>query len=185
MYHIKIDTMEGIDLATLKMSDIHWDFGTGQALSFGAGRNKTYSYRTGVATPIGDIELSVWCALAERLIARDGELQLLANLIAWESRNNYLQLSQKALRQEALQSHIARIFDNPLWMDYIPFNYQYRPEVLQTAHIVTIVSHCCNKPGLVTQERLDAFCNGSILCPHCGCSSAYHVIDHDNPGEYE
>ena len=36
-----------------------------------------------------------------------------------------------------LQLHVDRIFDHPRWVDFVPFNRQYRPEILQTAHLVT------------------------------------------------
>lgn len=66
-----IDRLEEINLETLKAEDLKWQFGTGQAISAGWGRGKP-SYRHGVQTPIGDIELSVWIRAAEYVVERDG-----------------------------------------------------------------------------------------------------------------
>ena len=59
------------------------------------------------------------------------------------------------MRHKALQLHISRIFDNPRWVNFIPFNREYRPEVLEHASLVTVINECCGKPGEVTQEQID------------------------------
>lgn len=96
-----------------------------------------------------------WCQIAEALINRKGESALLKSLIEWETNHNYAHASKEVVRKEALQLHVARLFDNPLWVHFVPFNRQYRPEVLETAHLVTVVNECCNTPGEVTQEQVD------------------------------
>ena len=76
--------------------------------------------------------------------------------------HNYLKESVRAVRKEALHHHVNRIFDNPRWVDFVPFNRRYRPEVLKTAHLVTVVNECCQEPGVVTQEQIDAAYKGTI-----------------------
>ena len=81
------------------------------------------------------------------------------------------------VRKEALQLHVARLFDNPLWVHFVTFNRQYRPEVLEMAHLVTVVNECCNTPGEVTQEQVDHSANGMIACPCCGRWSPFHCVE--------
>ena len=105
------------------------------------------------------------CQIAEELIIRKGESALLKSLIECETNHNYAHASKEVVRKETLQLHVARLFDNPLWVHFVPFNRQYRPEVLETAHLVTVVNECCNTPGEVAQEQVDQSANGMIACP--------------------
>lgn len=89
----------------------------------------------------------------------------------------YLRESPSQIRKAAMQLHIDRIFENPRWVDFVPFNRQYRPEILQTAHLVTVVNECCQKPGVVTQEQIDASDNGTVACPCCGRWSPFRVLE--------
>ncbi|MFR6041929.1 MAG: hypothetical protein ACLUHL_11220 [Dysosmobacter welbionis] len=65
--------------------------------------------------------------------------------------------------------------DWPEWVDYIPFNRKYRPQVLEQAHIVTVFNACCGKPGEVTQEQIDRAWRGQIACPCCGRWSLFSI----------
>lgn len=94
-----------------------------------------------------------------------------------EANELYAHASKEVVRKEALQLHVARLFDNPLWVHFVPFNRQYRPEVLETAHLVTVVNECCNTPGEVTQEQVDQSANGMIACPCCGRWSPFHCVE--------
>ena len=68
----RIDSIAMINLSLVTTDDLQWKYETGSSIASGTGKQKTYSYRNGVETPIGDIEFSVWCAAAEHVIKRDG-----------------------------------------------------------------------------------------------------------------
>ena len=171
----QINSMSEIDVATATFGNIRWRYGTFITRSFGERYNKTYSYRSGVQTALGDIEESVWCQLAETVIKREGEQQLLSWMVEWEKEHNYTKDPPAKLHQRALQLHVARVFDAPQWVYYIPFNKRYRPEVYAQAHIVVVINECCEKPGEVTQEQIDAAFDGTVACPHCGRWSKFLV----------
>lgn len=158
------------------IKDIYPYFQSGQSYSEGSGRNKTYTYRCGMVTPIGDIEISLWSNLAGSLIRKQGEQPLLEALEEWLSKGTYVGITRQEIHREALECHVIRIFDNPTWVDYIPFNRRYRPEILKNAHIVTIVSACCGIPGEVTQEQVEQAYEGKICCPHCGRWSEFVIL---------
>lgn len=163
-----IDSVSGLDPASISFSNLCWRYGTGVDTSTGKGIYKKHSYRHGVMTKLGDIELKVWIQLMEQLIEKSGEQWLQDALLQWEKEHNYAKSSAAKLRETALELHSARIFDNPEWIYYIPFNRQFRPDVLEQAHIVTVINECCGLPGDVTQEQIDRAYNGGICCPHCG-----------------
>ena len=170
-------------VAELCINDIRWLGGTGRACSSGTGQSKKTSYRRGVSTPLGDIEQSVWYQVAEAIIRRDGGQQLLSQLVEWESEHNYVHMSVAEIRQKALKLFSVGIFKNPRWVHYIPFNRRFHPEVLLEAHIVTIISACCQMPGEVTQEQIDAAYSNMVACPHCGRWAAYTVAETQEPWE--
>ena len=174
----QINSLEEIDAAAVTFDDICGWGGTFITNSSGTGRYKTYNSRCGVSTKMGDIEESVWRQLAEKVITREGEEQLFSFLSEWEKEHNYTKASPKELHMETLRLHAARIFDNPLWVYFIPFNKRYRPDVYTKAHVVVVVNECCNKPGEVTQEQLDAAYEGTVACPHCGRRSLFAIQKH-------
>ena len=173
----RIQDLREIDLSTLEFEDLRWQYGVFQSISSGSGRHKVYSFWIGVKTNIGEIEESVWCQAAERLIQQKGEQEILDALVQWGMEHNYLKESVRVVRKEALHHHVNRIFDNPRWVSFIPFNREYRPEVLKNARIVTVVNECCGKPGEVTQEQIDASYHGAAACPHCGRWSRFSIVE--------
>lgn len=143
----QINSLSEIDMEHLSFEDIRWRYGVFHPTSTGAGRDKQYSAWIGVQTSLGEIEKGVWYQAAEALIQKAGEQKLLEALTDWESRHNYAKDSARTVRHKALQLHISRIFDNPRWVNFIPFNREYRPEVLEHASLVTVINECCGKPG--------------------------------------
>ncbi len=137
----------------------------------GEGRDRVYGSRVGVMTNLGDLEQKEWMQLARKLIRESGETQLQAELLEWIP-EHMLWLHTKAEQEQyALELHMSRIFDDPEWADYIPFNRKYRPEVLDSARLVWILPECCQTPAQVTQEQLKRAGEGSeatICCPICG-----------------
>ncbi len=172
----RINTILEINTADITFQNLRWKCGSGVDTSTGKGAYKKVSYRHGVMTELGDIELKLWTQLMEQLIEESGEQWLLDALIRWEKEHNYTNATSSELRVSALELHSCRIFDNAKWVHYIPFNRRFRPEVLEQAHIVTIISKCCGIPGEITQEQIDSSWDGNVACPHCGRSSPYTII---------
>ena len=173
----RIRDLREIDFSKLEFEDLRWQYGVFQSTSAGSGREKKYGSWIGVKTRLGEIEVKVWCQAAEKLIQQKGEQEILNALIQWGMEHNYQKEPAGAVRKEALHLHVDRIFDNPRWVDFVPFNRRYRPDVLNTAHLVTVVNECCQKPGVVTQEQIDAAHGGTISCPCCGRWSHFEVTD--------
>lgn len=88
-------------------------------------------YRIGVMTKIGDIEEKVWIQYAEELIRRFGDEALFKQLKSWYKETTPWLRDEKDLHRYSLECFVARIFDNPNWVDYAAFNRRHRPEVLQ------------------------------------------------------
>lgn len=181
MSYGRIDSLGGFDLSTLRLSDIGWKFGTETVISSGEGRNKTYRYQDGVMTELGDIEEHLWYSLVEHIAQRDSEAWLVDALVAWEKERNYTCISLSKIREEALRLYSVRIFDQPEWVHYIPFNRRFRPDILAGAHIVTVVNACCKKPGEITREQINRVRDGKIACPHCGRWSAFSIVSDEEP----
>lgn len=172
----QINSLGELDSSTLTYADIRCLTGTFRIKSTGSGREKKCSSRNGVQTPSGDIEVHIWSKLAELLIQREQEEDLLSALIEWYTQHNYCHETKSELHRHALRLHVDRIFDNPRWIYYIPFNMRYRPQSLAQASLVTVVTECCGEPGEVTQEQVDAAYHNRISCPHCGRGSYFSVL---------
>ena len=112
----------GRDLSTITFEDIRWQYGVFHCNSTGAGRDKKYFPWRGAKTKLGEIEEHDWCQLAEAVIEQAGETDLLKQLIQWCTEHNFTGDSAAEIRKEALQLHTSRIFDNPQWVGYLPFN---------------------------------------------------------------
>ena len=166
----------GVEFSSITYEDILWQTGVFRYERTGSGRDKITFYWNAVKTKLGEIEEKNWCRLAEALIERENETQLLKDLIQWCTEHNYVKASAAEIRKDALQLHVARFFDDPQWIDFIPFNKKYRPEVLETANIVFVRNECCQKGGPVTQEQIDRSHAGTIACPFCGRWSRYIVL---------
>lgn len=176
MFGTRIDSLTELDLSTIKLSDIAWRYSTGVAIPSGQGRQKTYRYRNGVMTKLGDIEEHIWYQLAEQIAKRDNEMWLVDALIVWMEENNRTGRSPAKIRKDALDLYSVRIFDQPEWVSYITFNRRFRPDVLDEMHTVAVIHDCCNKPGEVTQEQIDHAYTGTIVCPYCRRWSKFSVV---------
>lgn len=139
----------------------------------GSGRNKEMGYRNGMKTNLGDLELSDWVQRIKALITKFDEQEIYENLLQWLKEHNYAKESSEDLRLEALELHSMRIFDNPKWVDYIPWNRRFRPGTLDASTLVWIETECCHKPGQTTKEQIQRAYRDRIYCPHCGRFSEY------------
>lgn len=179
--HDMVDSIECVDLSVVTVADIRWQHGTFRTFSSGSGRDKKYWSRSGVQTSIGDVQEELWYRIAEHVAKRDGEGWLVDALVEWECVHNYRELKSAELREEALCSYSHRLFDNPRWVLYIPFNRKFRPQVLETAGLVTIMPNCCNIPGETTQAQIDHAYQHQICCPHCGRWTEFSIVGEADP----
>jgi len=113
------------DSVTFEDLSVHFFTGRSILLS-GSGRDKKYSYRSGVMTDVGDIELSRWRELVHGLIEKAHEQTLHEQLLKWVKDCCPFQHTREEIETYALELHASRIFDNPKWAAYDEFNRRYR-----------------------------------------------------------
>lgn len=104
---------------------------TGRSNSHGYGRDKVTTYRSGIQTKIGDVELGQWQALMRDIVRRAGELELLEQLTEWELENTPWIHTRKEAEQRALEAFADRWFDDPSHRNFAAFNQKYRPKVIE------------------------------------------------------
>lgn len=118
MSTVKINEIADLDLDTITLEELAIKFHTGQAyIKSQNGRHKEFGYRTGVMTPVGDIEQSVWVEAVERVIHRIGEWDLQLKLREW-----YKGSFAEKDNLGALEAHSIRLYKDPKWVDYRKFN---------------------------------------------------------------
>ena len=71
----------GVEFSSITYEDILWQTGVFRYERTGSGRDKKTFYWNAVKTKLGEIEEKNWCRLAEALIERENETQLLKDLI--------------------------------------------------------------------------------------------------------
>ncbi len=171
-----IDDLAQLDLDRLTADELRWMYATGRSRSTGSGRNKTHSYRSGVQTPIGDIELSVWIKAAEHIVERDGlrdELERLRSYaVGYGSGSAY---SKQLTHAGHLSMCLSAIYRNPAWESFVPYNRQYHPELLETTPMVEVVTSCCQTRCTVPVAQIRA-ADYAIHCPVCRKWTAYENI---------
>lgn len=170
----EINSLNGIDTTKLTFDDIRDMYGVFRSESTGYGRNKTYTTRSGVQTKIGNIRTDIWCLLAEQLIERAGEEDIQNRLVEFVNLMPFMQKSSKSDRKlKSLQLHISRIFDEPSWVAFIPFNESFRFEALEGVEMVEVITSCCRIQGRVTRTQIrDDF----VCCPYCGRFALFQEI---------
>lgn len=171
-------------MPNLTYEDLRVHFGTGRAYTIsGSGRDRVTGYRTGMKCNLGDNEISEWAAMVRDLIVQTGEQELFQQLLTHMKEHNYTGSTKSKLELECLQLHAARIFDDPLWVDFIPFNQRFRPEVLRTVKLVCVMSECCKKTGFLTEARYRQRELGQRenFCPHCGRWTKISLVDNQSP----
>jgi len=116
----------------LSYEDIRLMYHTGKFIrDYGSQDKKAGRYRIGVMTKIGDIEQQDWIRYAEELIRRNNDEALFKQLESWYRETTAWLRDEKELHRYSLECFVARIYDDPKWVDYAAFNKLYRPEVLQ------------------------------------------------------
>ncbi len=162
-----IDQLEQLDLPHLRAGDLRWMYSTGKGQITGSGRDKRHTYRTGIQTPIGDIELSVWIKAAEYIVERDGlheELERLRTFVTGFGRSLYSKQMSHAVH---LDMCLSEIYRSPLWVSFVPYNEQYHPELLLSTPMVEITMNCCKTVCTVPRAQINKE-NQTAHCPTCG-----------------
>lgn len=162
-----IDRIEQLDLPHLKADDLKWMYSTGRNLITGSGRDRKHSYRSGVQTPIGDIELSVWIGAAEYIIERDGlqeELEHLCPFIVSFGSSPY---AKQLSHANHLAMCLSEIYRNPAWVYFVSYNEQHHPELLRNTPMVKVMMDCCNVVCSIPKAQLHKE-DQTAHCPVCG-----------------
>jgi len=122
-----IDVPQGISY-----EDIRLMYHTGKFVrDYSSQDKKAGKYRIGVMTKLGDIEEKDWIRYAEELVRRNNEETLFKQLKSWYRQTTPWLRDEKDLHRYTLECFVARIYDNPNWVDFVAFNERYRPEVLK------------------------------------------------------
>ncbi|QUO35472.1 hypothetical protein KFE16_02665 [Clostridiaceae bacterium Marseille-Q4149] len=117
-------------IANLSFSDLKIRYFTGRSILISdTGHGKRYQYRNGCMTALGDLEISEWREMITELIAYRSEQELQKQLYEWCAEHTPWLHGKSEITDYALECHAARLFDDPLWADYIPFNRKYRPNL--------------------------------------------------------
>ena len=123
--------MEGKLPENVTYDDIRLMYHTGKFIrDYGSQDKKAGKYRIGVMTKLGDIEEKDWIRYAEELVRRNSEEDLFKQLKSWYRQTTPWLRDEKDLHRYTLECFVARIFDNPNWVDYEVFNKCYRPDLL-------------------------------------------------------
>ena len=123
--------MEGKLPENVTYDDIRLMYHTGKFIrDYGSQDKKAGKYRIGVMTKLGDIEEKDWIRYAEELVRRNNEEALFKQLKSWYRQTTPWLRDEKDLHRYTLECFVARIFDNPNWVDYEAFIRRHRPELL-------------------------------------------------------
>ena len=123
--------MEGKLPENITYEDIRLMYHTGKFVRDCSSQDKKAGkYRIGVMTKLGDIEEKDWIRYAEELIRRNNEEALFKQLKSWYRQTTPWLRDEKDLHRYTLECFVARIFDNPNWVDYEAFIRRHRPDLL-------------------------------------------------------
>lgn len=155
--NIIIDSVEQLGNAKLTFIGLSKKFGTFRTYNDGTDRlgRKKHRSRVGVLTDYGDIEVTLWCELVHKLIDEHGEQKLFNHVKVWFMKERKWLTDKQEIERNALELHAYRIFDNPLWVDFVPFNEKYRPEVLEQTELVWVVNDTDPKPQRIPREKME------------------------------
>ena len=173
----QIDRVDQLDLLHLKAEDLYWLYATGRSQTTGSGRNRQRSYRQGLQTPVGNIELSVWITAAKYIIERDVLQEELERLRSYTI--NYgggSAFSKQLSHAKHLDMCLSAIYRNPAWVSFVCYNRQYHPELLHTTPMAEVIMDCCKNTCTIPTAQLHDETK-TAHCPICGrwasfCSSA-------------
>ena len=128
----RIDKIDQLDLQALTAPDIRLRFWTGQAGHAFKRGEKITTYRTGIMTPLGDIEVSVWIQAAEALVEREHlqeEVEHITPYIEFPG-DQQTAIRRQDLKIRALDAVLSGLYRNPEWVRFVEYNAKYHPELL-------------------------------------------------------
>ena len=156
-------------------------YGTGQEISSKNSQgNKVSHYRTGVETVLGDIEVSLWEELVQKLIEKENDQEIFGQLFEWEkAENNIPSKTSNDLLREAMQSYTYRIYDDKGWWDYVRFNMKYRPDILENdPDLMHVRLACCDRTSRIPKEQIRHYHEEPITvpCPYCNRATLFSPV---------
>ena len=170
----KIDSITQINAAQITRENLRYMYGTGQEIaSKNSQGNKVSHYRTGVQTAMGDMEVSLWMELVQKLIEQENDQEIFEQLLEWEKDNNIGARTKHDILREAMQSYTYRIYDNKAWWDYVRFNMKYRSESLY------VRLACCKRVSRLPKEQVRQHHEepDTVPCPYCNKGTVFWVIE--------
>lgn len=175
---VQIDREDQLRGQEITLSKLHTRYGTFTSRRDGVDRvgRKKIICRVGKQTDLGDIEINLWKKLLKAAIEESEEKPLYRHLFAWELQHNYAKESREEVEEAAMDLFAGRIFDNPFWADFVPFNRKYRPDYLASIDMVTVVNTCCSKPYQIPSERYEQIQGKDSCCEHCGRHTSFKLI---------
>ncbi len=176
-----VDSISAVDLSKLTYKDIRWMYGTGRSLSKGSGREKTYTYRSGVMTKIGDIEESVWLKIATEVVKLNDDMHHYNNLCEMLSKGNYRHYyngpkGETELHKDVLSHCVSQNYNEEQWVCFVEYNQTYRLDYLDQVKFTELVTECCNTPVKVPKAQTN---RNSVCCPICGRFSEFEITKED------
>lgn len=165
-----IDRIEQLGNVKLTFIGLSKKFGTFKTYNDGTDRlgQKKHRSRVGVLTDYGDIEVTLWCELVHKLIDEHDEQKLFNHIKVWFMKKRKWLTDKQEIERNALELHAYRIFDNPLWVDFVAFNEKYRPEVLEKTELVWVVNQVETTPQRITRVRMESDNATSFTKNTCG-----------------
>ncbi len=187
----KIDSIAQIDSALITRENLRYMYGTGQGIvSKNSQGNKVSHYRIGVETALGDMEVSLWMELVQKLIEKENDQEIFGQLFEWEKADNCIpSKTSNDLLREAMQFYTYRIYDDKGWWDYVRFNMKYRPEILENdPDLMYVRLACCDRTSRIPKEQIHHIHDepDTVPCPYCNKGTVFLVIEnrgglHENP----
>lgn len=174
----KIDNITQIDPSQITRENLILMYGTGQGFSCKNSQGNNVShYRVGVQTVLGDIEVSLWMDLVQKLIEQENDQGIFEQLLEWEKDNNHIgSMTKNNLLREAMQSYVYRIYDNKAWWDYVRFNMKYRPQILENDPDLLLVRlACCDRECRIPREQIrhNYESPDTVPCPYCNKGTTF------------
>ena len=158
--------------ATTTIPDLFIDYievrlASGESASLNWDESEIYRNPNGCMTALGDLEISEWREMITELIAYRSEQELQKQLYEWCAEHTPWLHGKSEITDYALECHAARLFDDPLWADYIPFNRKYRPNVLDSAELIWAKTACCGTTQQFTVPQYQKICGQNFFCRTC------------------
>lgn len=110
-----VDEDEESKKAEFEKLKVHYNTGRDESYKNLAG-DKVHKYRHGMMTDIGDIVIDNWIKMANELIDKYNERDIYEELLKYSPFKN-----KKDCVINALEMHMARMFENTEWVSYEKF----------------------------------------------------------------